>query len=438
MNPDVVKLCEAVRNAGGRAMLVGGCVRDQLIGVESKDLDVEVYGLEPSSLRDILERFGQVNTVGEQFSVYKVVLPQSTERSERLEIDVSIPRRESKSGRGHRSFHITGDPTMSFEEAARRRDFTINAILYDPLLDERADPYHGEQDFKNRVLRAVSEDTFAEDSLRVLRAVQLAARFEMTIDDRTIQLCRGIDLSDLPHERIWAEIEKLLMMAERPSIGLSAAHELGVLDKLFPEILSLAGRQSEHEAEDAFEHTKLAVDQAVELSRELSKGRRVTVMLATLCHDFVDRQKSAGTLMNKLGVYTIGGYDVRSQVLSLVAEQGTPRRFYENRARTMGGEFRRLARHTELDLLYRLSKACALGKRAGANSEAEDWFIERARALGVEHRAPDPLLLGRHLIDAGIEPGPQMGQLLKQVYEKQLDGEVTTQEEALAEALRRR
>ena len=210
MNAEVVRLSEAVRDAGGRAMLVGGSVRDRLLGLEAKDFDVEVYGLDPQLLRKILERTGKVNTVGEHFSVYKVVFyPRRTEGSsegqpvsgestpqERFEIDVSLPRRESKSGRGHRGFVIEGDPTMTFEEAARRRDFTINAILLDPLTEEIIDPYGGREDLKRRILRAVAADTFVEDSLRVLRAVQLAARFDMTIEDQTIALCRTIDRGD--------------------------------------------------------------------------------------------------------------------------------------------------------------------------------------------------------------------------------------------------
>ena len=426
-------------------MLVGGCVRDRLLGFECKDLDVEVYNLEPAALRTILERIGRVNTVGEQFSVYKVIIGQSESLAEPVEIDVSIPRRESKSGRGHRSFLIKGDPTMSFEDAARRRDFTINAIMYDPLLNQTVDPFGGEADFRNRILRAVSDDTFAEDSLRVLRAVQLAARFELKIDDRTVQLCRAIDLSDLPHERVWAEIEKLLMLARRPSIGFRAAYELGVFDKLFPEIHSLAGRRSGHCVDDSFEHTSLALDQAAKLCSQLAKPKRLSVMLATLCHDLgappADASKTveaAVAVLDKLGVRTIGSYDVRRQALSLVKEQAAPRTFYSDRANVTDGDFRRLAQRVELDLLYRLSKACALGNRHEADTIAEDWFIERARSLGVENGPPPRLLLGRHLLEAGFEPGPQMGLILKRVYELQLDGAVTTTEEAIAAALRMR
>jgi tRNA nucleotidyltransferase (CCA-adding enzyme) len=469
MNADVVRVCEAVREAGGRAMLVGGSVRDTLLGLESKDFDIEVYGLEPALLRALLEQLGQVNTVGEHFSVYKLVFyrpppprsatpePSPDDQNapfERVEIDVSLPRRESKSGRGHRGFVIEGDPSMSFTEAARRRDFTINAIIYDPLTRDTIDPYGGREDLTRRILKAVAPDTFVEDSLRVLRAIQLAARFEMTIEPATQSLCRSIGLSDLPRERIWGEIEKLLMLAERPSIGLAAALDLGVLDQLFPEIRALVGLQHVADGdpvEDAFEHTERSLDEAARLASCLSKPERIAVMLATLCHDLVqpiasakidaqERDKSAvestRAILNRLGLFVMGGYDVRSQVLALVREHRRPSDFYRRRQTIADGDFRRLAQQLDLDLLYRVAKACAMGRSGASSSVPEDWFVERARSLGVEHGPPAPLLLGRHLLDVGFEPGPQMGKLLRAVYELQLDGEVTTAEEALAAAQR--
>jgi tRNA nucleotidyltransferase (CCA-adding enzyme) len=465
MNQQVLKVCEAVRAAGGRAVLVGGWVRDRLLGFESKDFDIEVYGLDATRLRLVLESIARVNTVGEHFSVYKLVVqrraesdkdgggsPTTEDRShERVEIDVSIPRRESKSGSGHRGFTIEGDPTMSFVEAARRRDFTINAVMYDPLTRETIDPYGGEEDFKRRVLRAVAADTFVEDSLRVLRAVQLAARFKMTVEPATAELCRSIDLSDLPSERVWGEVEKLLMLAEWPSIGLQTALELRALDKLFPELLALVGSEMEerpHLVSDNFTHTKLSLDEAATLARDLSKPERIAVMLATMCHDlgkplaanFTPGQSAdhaelsvgpARSVIKALGVHTITGYDVRSQVLSLVREHLKPTQFYESRDTVSDGVFRRLAQRVDIDLLYRVAKACAL-TQGGEASIAEDWFIERARKLGVEHGPPEPLLMGRHLIEAGYESGPQMGRRLREVYELQLDGKVTSLDEALA------
>src|SRR5215207_9645392 len=180
----VISLARAIHDEGGRALLVGGCVRDALMGAQPKDWDLEVYQLDPARLREILDQFGPVNIVGESFTVYKLG----------KHLDVSIPRRERKSGRGHKAFVIEGDPAMSVEEATRRRDFTINAILQDPLTSELIDSFGGRGDIERRVLRAVSAETFAEDSLRVLRAAQFAARFKFEIEPDTVELCRSIDL----------------------------------------------------------------------------------------------------------------------------------------------------------------------------------------------------------------------------------------------------
>ena len=451
--PKILELAEAIRAAGGRALLVGGCVRDELMGVEPKDWDVEVYGVAPERLREILDRFGPVNVVGEAFTVYKLG----------AHLDVSLPRRERKSGRGHRAFVIEGDPAMSIVEASRRRDFTINAILQDPLTNEIIDPFDGQRDINQCVLRAVSAETFVEDSLRVLRAAQFAARFEFRIAPDTVELCRTIDLSDLPAERIWGEFEKLLLRARRPSIGLGWLQALGVLDKLFPEINALIGVPQDpewHPEGDVFVHTRLTIDRARELIHELPYPRQVTVMLAALAHDFgkpattefIDgRLRSRGheaagaapaeSFLNRLNVHTIDGYNVRAQVIALVREHLKPGEFYKKRDEVGEGAFRRLARRCEPDLLYRVAKADSLGRNAPwvprekwYGSDAQEWFIERARELDVEQHAPEPLLLGRHLLNLGVEAGPRVGEITRAVYEMQLDGRVRTVEEAIAEA----
>ena len=208
---NVITLSQAIHDAGGRALLVGGCVRDALMGAQPKDWDLEVYNFDAARLRELLDQFGPVNVVGESFTVYKLG----------QHLDVSIPRRERKTGRGHKGFVIEGDPSMSVEEATRRRDFTINAILQDPLTGELIDPYHGRRDIEQRVLRAVSAETFAEDSLRVLRAAQFAARFELDIDADTVALCREIDLTDLPAERIWANSRNYCSRHDNHRSGLN-------------------------------------------------------------------------------------------------------------------------------------------------------------------------------------------------------------------------
>ena len=450
---NVLSLAQAIHEAGGRALLVGGCVRDELMGTQPKDWDLEVYNLDAARLREILDQFGPVNVVGEAFTVYKLG----------KHLDVSIPRRERKSGRGHRGFVIEGDPSMSVTEATRRRDFTINAILQDPLTGEIIDPFDGRRDIEQHVLRAVSRDTFAEDSLRVLRAAQFAARFEFEIDPDTVELCRAIDLSDLPSERIWGELEKLLLRAARPSIGIEWLHRLDAIEKLFPEIQSLIGVPQDpewHPEGDVFVHTKLVVDRARELIEDLSYPRRVTVMLAALAHDFgkpatteflEGRWRSRGheeagvppaeSFLDRINVHTIDGYNVRAQVIALVREHLKPGEFYKKRDEVGDGAFRRLARRCEPDLLYRVAKADSLGRNAEwvprerwYGSDAQEWFIQRSRELEVDQRPPEPLLLGRHLLELGFEPGPQMGEITRAVYEMQLDGRVGNLDEAIEEA----
>jgi tRNA nucleotidyltransferase (CCA-adding enzyme) len=441
----VLELARLVGDAGGRALLVGGCVRDQLLGRTTKDWDVEVYRVEPAKLRQILERLGRVNAVGEAFTVYKLG----------PDLDVSIPRRERKSGRGHRGFVVEGEPAMSIEEATRRRDFTINAVLQDPLNDELIDPFNGQEDIERGLLRAVSLETFGEDSLRVLRAAQFAARFNFEIDGQTVELCKSIDLSDLPAERIWGEMEKLLLKSERPSIGLKWLRDLGVLEKLFPEIASLIDVPQDpvwHPEGDVFVHTQLVVDRARELIDDLAYPQKVTVMLAALAHDFGkppttqfidDHWRSRGheeagvkpseSFLERLNVQTLNGYDVRAQVIALVKDHLKPGEFYKKRDEIGDGAFRRLARRCELDLLYRVAKADSLGRNAEwvprekwYDADAQEWFIEKARELNVEQSAPSPILLGRHLIEMGVTPGPRMGEITRAVYEMQLDGRVRT------------
>lgn len=433
-------------------MLVGGCVRDELMGIEPKDWDLEVYGIEPEKLREILDSFGEVNVVGEAFTVYKLG----------NDLDVSLPRRERKVGRGHRGFVVEGDPNMSFEEACSRRDFTINAMLQDPLTGEIVDPFKGREDIERKVIRHVSSETFAEDSLRVLRAAQFAARFKFDIAPETVEICKSIDVTDLPRERIWGELEKLLLKAQHPSIGLKWLYEFGVVDQIFPELKSLVGVPQEpewHPEGDVDVHTLMVVDEARKLIDDLPYEKQVTVMLAAIAHDFgkppttqffEGRWRShshdeAGveptlSFLDTLGIYTLNGFDVREQVVQLVRYHLKPGEFYklESKSPVGDGAFRRLARKVEPDLLYRVAKADSLGrnpdwlppeKRFG--SEAQEWFIKRVRELNVEKRAPDPILMGRHLIELGLEPSPKFKEILDAVYELQLDGKVTDLEEAI-------
>jgi tRNA nucleotidyltransferase (CCA-adding enzyme) len=447
----VTAIAEAVRAAGGRVLVVGGWVRDRLLGRASKDVDIEVFGLPADRLQEVLRGLGRVEPVGASFPVFKVAGPGNGE------IDVALPRRESKSGRGHRGFVVEGDPSMSIEEAARRRDFTVNAIAWDPLTGAYEDPFDGQADLSQRVLRAVDRSTFGDDSLRVLRAVQFAARFDFTLDPATAALCRTIPLDDLAPERVWGEFEKLLLQAERPSIGFALALDLGVVDRVLPELHPLVGCPQDaewHPEGDVWVHTLLVIDQARAANGDLDRPRLTSVMLGAVCHDLgkpsttaiIDgrlrspNHEQAGVqptlaLLDRLNVHSLGGYDVRAQVAGLVAHHLKPGMFHK--APHVGdGAFRRLAQKVDLELLVRLARADCRGRTGTFDCSAMEWFLERARTLGVEHRAPDPLLMGRHLLELGVPPGPRVGELLKAVYEQQLDGEVQTLDAALESARR--
>ena len=436
----------AVAAEGGRALFVGGWVRDRLLDRPSKDVDVEVYRIQPDRLRALLQRFGPVNTVGESFTVYKVA-----------GIDVSLPRRDSKVGPGHRGFDVTGDPDMSVEEAARRRDFTVNAIAWDPLGQEYLDPFDGRGDLLERkVLRAVDPRTFPEDSLRVLRGLQFSARFDLRMDPGTMALCRQIPLDDLPAERIWGEVEKLLIQAPRPSAGFVLALDLSVVERLFPEMFALVGCPQEpewHPEGDVWIHTLMVIDQARTRIDDLERPQQITVMLGAVCHDlgkppttaFLDgrirsmEHEQAGvaptlSLLDRLNVHTIGGYDVRRQVVGIVAHHLAPNAFSKSKTAVGDGAFRRLAQKVDLELLARVAQSDCLGRTGTFDCSGIQWFLERARALGVEHAPPEPIVKGRHLLDLGMQPGPEVGRVLRRIYERQLDGRVATLDEGLRAA----
>ncbi|MBI3427818.1 MAG: HDIG domain-containing protein [Acidobacteria bacterium] len=441
--------------AGGRALLVGGWVREfvrsggQTTDDQGTDYDIECYGLEATRLKALLRTLGRVDAVGEAFTVYKLKV---REAGQSFVVDVSLPRRESKVGRGHRGFEVTGDPFMTFAEAARRRDFTINALLYDPLTDEIIDPHGGRADLQARLIRVVDPSTFVEDSLRVLRAMQFAARFEFTIEPATVALCRSIDLSDLPAERIWAEVEKWLLAARRPSVGWWAACELAITEKLWPEVHALIDcpqNPRTHPEGDVFTHNGMVLDEARKLIDDLPRPKQLAVMLGALCHDFGkpvttkvegDTVKAAGheaagallaeRFLERLKVFTFDGYDVRKQAVALARLHDIPYRWNKVRATVTDGMFRRLALQVEPELLYRVARADCLGREGEPQPVAEEWFHNRVLALGIAERAPAPLLLGRHVLELGLEPGKRIGEITHTVYELQLDGAVRTLAEA--------
>ena len=219
------KVAEAVRKAGGRAFFVGGCVRDALMGRQQKDYDIEVYGLLPADLRSALAPLGEVFDKGAAFSVLGI---------RHSDLDIAMPRRETLTGVKHTDFDIAADPYLSFETACSRRDFTVNAMLRDVLTGEIIDPYGGQKDLKNKVLRPVSAATFGEDPLRVFRAGQFAARLGFRVTEDGLELCRGMEVTHLSRERVYEETNKALLQSDAPSVYFRFLRECGHLKEFFP------------------------------------------------------------------------------------------------------------------------------------------------------------------------------------------------------------
>lgn len=393
--PIVVALAKSVKAAGGRAFLVGGGVRDALLGVEPKDFDIEIFGLDVDALITVLRRFGRVDEVGRSFGVLKLTAGNE-------ELDVSIPRRDSNSGPGHKGIAVEGDPHMSVAEACRRRDLTINAIMLDPLTQERLDPYDGVSDLQARRLRAVDETTFLEDPLRALRAVQFAARLDFEPDAALVALCTAASLDELPAERILGEWEKLLVKGVRPSRGLKLARDAKILARVFPGLVD----------DPSLDH---ALDRLAKWPhRETSNGWKLTAGLLVWLHATPD----ATAVLDVLNVQRRAGYPLRKSIEKAKAASHMP---IETDA-----DLRHLSAKSEVLLMLALHHA--LG--------AKDVPLTRAAELGVLRSAPERLLTGRQLGELGVKPGPEMGQLLAQIYRLQLDGEIRTVDEALTVAKR--
>jgi tRNA nucleotidyltransferase (CCA-adding enzyme) len=453
--PEGVRACgTALAQASGRVYVVGGAVRDRLLGREVKDYDLEVFGLTPDAVLQSLRAIARVEPAGDSFPVFKVAgLPGVPGQ-----IDVALPRRDSKKGQGHRGIVAVADPFMTIEEAAKRRDFTINAMMLDLASGETVDPFGGAVDLAARVLRVVDAETFVEDPLRALRAAQFAARFELEVEPQTAQLCSSMPLHELPAERVFGEIEKALLQANRPSIAFRLLSEWGQLKAVAPELLPLATTPQDpewHPEGDVWTHTLLVIDEARRLIDDLDLPRALTVMLGALCHDLGKpgttkvedgRIRSRGheeagvpptlSLLDRWNVHTRDAFPVRDQVVRLVKEHLKPGALYQVRNELGAGAIRRLAGRVEADLLYRVARADCLGRTGNFKPDAMEWFMAEVRALKVERKGPIALIQGRDILDLGVKPGPFVGRILADIYELQLDSKVRTRDEALETARR--
>ena len=446
MLPEVQVVAELVKRAGGRALLVGGCVRDDLLGRAPKDFDIECFGISAQDLRRVLgERF-ELDLVGVSFGVLKL---------KHSEIDVALPRRETKLGLGHRAFEMEHDPTLTLEEASARRDFTVNAIYKDPLTGEILDPWNGRGDLERKVLRHVSPH-FAEDPLRVLRGMQFVARFDLDPAPETIEICRGMTPENLASERLFEEWAKLLTKGVKISKGLEFLRAVG-WTKYYPELEQLIGCRQDpqwHPEGDVWNHTLCCLDAFAgerdcriekrdgQSDNQQSNDENLIVGLAVLCHDFgkpaCTRYDSVKKRIRSLGHDEAGVEPTLSFLRRLTNEERLlkevpplvrlhMRPFAMWKDHSTDGAIRRLAaKVVRIDRLIRVAAADDAG-RPPFPSEPEPlrWLAEQAERLRVADSAPKPIVQGRDLIALGMKPGVEFGKILKAAYEAQLDGKFT-------------
>ena len=464
------------RGAPARALLVGGFVRDVLLGLHPKDADVEVFGVAPEDLEALATKlFGEhIDAVGKSFGVLKVFLGDG------FEMDITLPRRESKAGRGHKGFLIDSDPFLSVEEAARRRDFTVNAISADPLTGEILDPFHGLKDLEKRVLRVVDPEHFVEDPLRVYRAVQFSARFGCSIEKKSFALMKKMvargDLAELTKERVSEEIRKLLLKSPKPSVGFELMRSLGILKKYYPELNVLARTPQEpewHPEGDVWIHTMMVLDEAAKIIRRddapPTDDEKLQLMVGALCHDLgkasttgpgekhgIPRIRSLGheaageeptrTLLSR---WAFGEAIERAAILSATEHMHPSNLFRAREANTLTeaqyvNSVRKLLRRIQpLDwrVFLAVTEADHRGRGfAGLDTEPYEMgikFADAVRKFQLEDEAKKTLIQGRDIITFSkklgkkLKPGPRFGEIIAQIESLRDAGAIKTRKEAL-------
>jgi tRNA nucleotidyltransferase (CCA-adding enzyme) len=437
--PDLEDIISAIHRVGGYAFLVGGAVRDLLLGIETKDLDIEVHGLTVEQLAQLLEQFGRVNYVGKSYGVLRL---------EHLDIDWSIPRKD----RSGRKPEVEIDPNMSIEEAFRRRDVTINAMGIDLHTLKLVDPFDGMKDLKHGILRPTDKKLFMEDPLRLFRVMQFISRFEFTPTDELDVICKAMDLHEVSRERIEQEFIKMLLRSEHPSLGIRWLHAIGRLQEVLPELydtLGIVQNPEWHPEGDVFEHTMQALDAAAQLEYDSAEDR-LTVMLAVLCHDlgkvsttqYIDgKWRSIGhaeagvVLARSLLKRFVSKKKLIKTIEKLVQFHMEPVLFTATKAGP--GAYKRLASklapHTHLAQLVKVSLADKRGRR-GADKKMmtklfglEAEFEANAKKYGVFYHPEPPALCGEDIVDI-VQPGPQMGELLERTYQWQIEHGVRDKE----------
>jgi len=417
-----MRIAERSAGEGGRAYFTGGFVRDLLRGEENKDIDIEVHQLVPARLEQILDSLGTRISIGESFGVYNL---------KGYSMDISMPRKEENRGRGHKDFDVCVDPWIGTFKASLRRDFTVNAMMQDMLTGEFVDHFNGREDLKNRIIRHVDPDTFVEDPLRVLRAAQFAARMEFQVAPETVELCRRMDLSALPRERILGELEKALLKARRPSVFFTVLREMDQLSLWFRELSLLetplwectmrrldAAAQYRNRAKDplGFMLAALVCDISDEnLPDEYRKELHTDGLRPA--DRFLQRLTNEKTALDCAGTLSA----CRIPAADPPEETAT--------VEETNSLFDRVTDPEALLLLFRADRAAECGNTE--ESGAPDFL---SRRLSVYHETMDrPGIMGRDLVAAGLKPGKQFTAWLNYAHRLHLAG--VDREEALRRIL---
>ena len=438
--PLVQTIVQQIHAQGGQSLLVGGAVRDMMIDIPVKDLDIEVHKLSLEQLEHILHSHGAVSMMGKSFGVLRV---------HGLDIDWSLPRAD---GTGRKP-EVTIDPHMGIPQACRRRDLTMNAMAIDLISYELFDPFNGMHDLQHKILRTPDPLLFIDDPLRFYRVMQFIGRFAMQPDEQLQVLCKTMDVSTVSRERIETEFEKLFLKSTQPSAGLRWIHALGRLRELLPELANLVGVAQEYEWHpegDVFEHSMQALDGATQLTT-YDAATKLILMYAALCHDlgkattsaFIDgRIRSPGhdiagvPIAKKFLQRLTHNQHLIETVCKLVRYHMLPGLFVKQGAKPPA--YKRLAHNLApqctMQMLADLSRVDKRGRNSQGHTPLQtplpdiDTFLEKAEQCNVRYQEEKPVLLGRDIVDI-CEPGPRMGTLLKRAYEIQIEQGITDKEE---------
>lgn len=416
--------------SSGRIYEVGGAVRDRYLSesTRTKDRDYLVTGISYDELSDLLKRHGRVDLVGQSFGVIKFT---EFHKKKQHTYDITLPRREQSTGTGHKEFAVDFDPHLSVEDDLERRDFTINAMALALDSEKLIDPLHGMVDLKNRQLRMTSATSFQDDPLRMIRAVQFAARFQFIVEPNTFKAMRSYAalISTVSAERIAEELNKLLLLAKKPSDGFRLMQSSGLLALIMPELNACVGVEQPggYHRYDVFEHTLLTIDAA---------PARLPLRLAALFHDIT---KPRHKRVVEKGA-TFYGHEVSG---ALVAQEVMSRlRYSKELINTVsmlvqGHMFttnvsdkglrrliRRIGQENIFDLLD-LRRADVVAQGMGGSTDDVDE-LESAIRSELERKPPfgvaDLALNGKDIMKLfNIAPSPVVGRILDQLLEKVLD-----------------